>query len=334
MNNITLFVGSNDRYLSECAIKFDKNSWLVDSRNFSKFLDISQDTVAYTSMADLPKITQKRNVFFDVLDHAGTIFYCPPQQWPDHCDDFSAWSEQTMTEYLLSTINKQKGNVKGLVLPSWTTNPYLQLFDVRRTQSPQLWVSGCSISHGVGVNPNEKFGAILSNKLQLPVSFLTTSGTSIPWAADQLLRSDIKAGDFVVWGITSEYRSMLFDRTLLHKNLHSFSGSESRNIGSNLQDLVFKAVMSIHQVVNFCRSVNATLIMLPVLSTEQLGVLMHDCPDWHCMTYQAAFLDVGRDNVHPGPLQHARWAEFCYAVIQKTTDRAPSQTASKQPRDV
>ena len=43
-------------------------------------------------------------------------------------------------------------------------------------------------------------------KLNLPVSTLAQGGTSIFWAADQILRSDIRKDDIVIFMLTSTHR--------------------------------------------------------------------------------------------------------------------------------
>ena len=49
----------------------------------------------------------------------------------------------------------------------------LTLADQRQDEcATQLWCVGCSITHGVGVNANERSGMLIADYLKLPVSFL------------------------------------------------------------------------------------------------------------------------------------------------------------------
>lgn len=205
----------------------------------------------------------------------------------------------------------------GLKLPSWKINQYVSLVDQRYGKDPQLWIAGCSIAHGVGVANPEKFGSLIAEKLGLPASFLTQSGSSIPWAADQILRSDLRSGDILVWGITSEYRFCVWDKEMHHYNPHSFKTSEDRTIGNNLENMVHRAVTSIHQVINLCEKSHVKLMLLPILPTELLRLLFHDCPNWFDPGYRVEFVDYGTDMIHPGPKQHGLWADFCHDIIAK-----------------
>lgn len=313
-----LFVGDIDDSVRDAARNFSSESFLIDSSNVEKFLrSDSNDLVAYTSFADLPKMTKTRNIFYEVLDQASQIYYVPPKKWSDHSEGFDHWSNQRITEYLLYEINRQKQNVIGLELSSWRDSPYLQLVDGRQGSDRQLWIAGCSIPHGVGVEESQRFGCLLAEKLDLPVSHLTQGGTGIPWAADQLLRSDIRANDVVVWAITSEYRYCFWDKNLKHANPYNFQRSEDRSIGNSLENMVYRAVTSIHQVINFCHKIQAKLILLPTIPGETLRLVFHDCSNWHSPEYRYSFIDTGSDGEHPGPRQHAEWADFCYSIIME-----------------
>jgi hypothetical protein len=313
-----LFVGDVDDSVRNRAVEYDPSAFLIDSSNLDRVMKSNMvDLVAYTSFADLPKITETRNVFLELLDLAEEIYYISPSRWSDHTDAFDHWSNQRITEYFLSEIDRKKKNVHGLELPSWKNNQYLSLVDKRRGNTRQLWVSGCSIAHGSGVKPQEKFGSLLAGKLDMPASFLTKGGSGIPWAADQILRSDMRSGDILVWGVTSEYRFCVWDRKLYQYNPYNFKASEDRSISTNLENMVYRAVTSIHQVSNFCQKSNVLLILLPIISSETIRLIFHDCPDWYDPGYQIGSIDYGTDKIHPGPKQHSLWADFCYNIIVK-----------------
>ena len=76
-------------------------------------------------------------------------------------------------------------------------------YQERTTDSPTLWVGGCSISAGLYVDSEKKYAEILAHKLDLPLVLLAQGGSSIGWQADQLLRADLRPGDTVVWGLTN-----------------------------------------------------------------------------------------------------------------------------------
>jgi hypothetical protein len=200
-----------------------------------------------------------------------------------------------------------KNNVQGLDLTHYQNSNYLNLVDDRKTDEDQIWVAGCSIAHGVGVEEHEKFGALISNKLNLPVSHITKGASSIEWAKDQILRSDIRKNDIVIWGITQEVRAP--------KAINEKLGAEKNPDILLDETSLYRAVTSVHQVVNFCKKISARLILLPVICSERLQLLIHNLDEYYQLPYQLEFLDLGADKVHPGPIQHQAWADIIYKKL-------------------
>ena len=308
---INLFVGDNNVGLAEEAQKKDPTAFLIEFENYKEFLatNYTNNITTYTSFSDLPKITLNQAVFFEVLKKADNIFYCPPEKWSDYSDEFAWENNQLITEYFLYHINLIKKNVQGLDLTSYQNSNYLQLFEFRKTVDKQIWVAGCSISHGVGVLEDEKFGALISNRLNLPVSHLTRGGSSIEWAKDQILRSDIKKGDIVLWGLTQEVRAPKAINKKLIAELDPLVLLDETSL--------YRAVTSVHQVVNFCKKISAQLVILPLICSEHLQLLIHNLDEYYQLPYQTKFLDIGTDGIHPGPIQHQVWAKFISKQLSK-----------------
>ena len=307
---ITIFVGDNDEGLAKSAQSVDPSAFLIGHNNYKKFLatEYENDITAYTSFSDLPPITADRAVFFEVLKKADQIHYKPPGKWSDHLDTFSWNTNQSITEYFLCQVQSVNNNVQGLNSKSFTNSEYLKLADLRRSAGQQLWISGCSISHGVGVDESEKFGTLISNNLGIPVSYLTEPGSSIEWAKDQILRSDIKNNDVIIWGLTQEVRAP----KIINRKVNNESDPDVL-----LDEIsLYRAVTSIHQVVNFCRKISAQLILLPIICSERLQLLIYDLDEFYLLPYQTKPLDFGTDNMHPGPAQHRAWAEFCVDLVK------------------
>ena len=301
---ITLFVGDNDYGPADQAQKTDPSAFLIEFKNYKTFLttNYTNDITVYTSFSDLPKISSTDAVFFEVLKKADDIFYCPPTKWSNHSDDFNWNSTQVITEYFLYHTNLIKNNVQGLDLTRYQNSNYLNLAELRRVSKKQLWVAGCSIAHGIGVLNNEKFGTLISNKLNLPVSHITKSGSSIEWAKDQILRSNIRKNDIVIWGLTQEVRAP--------KAINATVGAETNPDILLDETSLYRAVTSVHQVVNFCKEISAQLVLVPILCSEQLQLLIHNLDEYYQLPYQTKFLDIGTDGIHPGPIQHQNWADI------------------------
>ena len=211
-----------------------------------------------------------------------------------------------------------------------------QLADHRRGDSQQLWITGCSISHGIGVGTDQKYGCLLSKKLNLPVSFLTSPGSSPEWAADQILRSDVRASDFVIWGLTYEGRTPWWtseNDQLLHVTLGGLQHKiyEKSNLKfdvpeSTLLHLVssdsriYKSVTSVKQVANYCSKVKAKLLVIGLMPSETVVSQLTNTPEFELISQfkkYPEYIDLGTDNSHPGPLQHQFYAEFCFKQMQR-----------------
>ena len=318
---LKLFVGDNTQELADYA-NLHFNSVLITSSNYKQLIKQSktQDIVGHTSFSDLGKTTKTESPFHTLLSAADSIEYYPPKKWSDHSDTYQLHSMQRITEYYLYDINLLKKNVTGLTLDHWTTDiKYLTLVDTRKTSGQNLWISGCSISHGVGVDPNQRYGQLLADSLQLPVSHLTLGGTSIEWAADQILRSDIQKNDILVWGLTSDYRATEWDSVknkIKSINPHSFDASESGSLALVSEETrLYKALSVINQVENFCNKIGVQLIVFPIISTESMRLHLSKNKSYFETPYQADYCDYGSDGSHPGPLQHQEYYNFLRQCI-------------------
>lgn len=308
---INLFVGDNDFSLAEQAQIYHPAAFLIEFNNYKKFLknNYVEDITVYTSFSDLPKITSTDSAFFEVLKKADNIFYCPPTKWSDHSDNFEWNNNQTITEYFLYHINLLKSNVKGLDISHYQNTEYLKLVDSRKTNDSQIWVAGCSIPHGIGVSDNEKFGALVSAKLGLDASYLTRGATSIEWAKDQILRSDLRSNDILIWGLTQEVRGP--------RAVNGIIQTEKNPDILLDENSLYRAVTSVYQVLNFCSKLSIKVILLPLICSERLQLLTQHLDGYCQIPYRTKFLDIGTDGMHPGPLQHQEWANICTNLLKE-----------------
>lgn len=312
---INLFVGDNDIDLSTAATKFDKNAQLIDKKNYKWALNTNflTDITFYTSLADLPKIDANNFILYDLILKSNVIFYAPPAKWSDHTDKF-LWNRSCiLVEYYLSIASKLGKKIVNFAVDDTKYNFYLKLAGHRQSDSPTLWIPGCSIPHGVGVRKNESYGSVLAEKLNMPVVFLTQRGSSIEWAADQILRSDIRKNDIVCWGLTQEMRAP----AILKKKISSEIDLEIRTSEIRL----YKAITSVHQVINFCNKIKANLILFPLISSEHLNYSLINQSSYYETGQLTRFFDLGSDNLHPGKIQHQRWADFCFNIIKNNTSQ-------------
>lgn len=319
----TLFVGDCTEDLALHAKDYDSSAFLVDSNNYKEYLiPTNKTSTAYTSAADLPKITRTECVFLQVLQAADKIYYHPPSLWSDYKDEFSLQNMQKITEYFLYLLQREKNNVQGLDLSSYKNNNYLKLGGVRNSgYAIQLWVAGCSITAGVGVKDHERYPVIVSKLFNKSFVDLSKGGSSIEFSADQILRSDLCQGDVVLWGLTSEYRALIWDRkTQTGSSINPYNFDyKNTNCADDIVDetRLYKAVISFAQVENFCKKIGAHLIAVPIICSESLQLLLHDHESYYQIPYQPCYLDLGLDNVHPGPLQHQWYANQIKTILEK-----------------
>lgn len=312
---ITVFVGDKDESISAKAKSFDDKAELITQKNFRR---VKHGTY-YTSIAEFDPDINLYD-FLSVLKKADTIIYSPPAEWSD-VDETGYSYMKDRTEYELLDLKcyefKNVKNMDGISLPN--LKPMLALENSRQSDNPQLWIVGCSISHGVGVKEDERYGQILSNQLNLPVTFLTRPGSSIMWAADQILRSDIKPMDTIIWGLTAVERLPHFrNNELHHLNITFYKHASHFNLFVPInrlfeKDTLYQAITDIHKVINFCNKLNVKLVLAGILS--DLNHYTLDFDNYLPLCYHSnvsvvkQFKDLGTDNLHPGPLTHAWYAE-------------------------
>ena len=317
---ITILVGDVTAYLAQEAAQVHPQAQLITQQNCRDLVD----GVYYMSLGDFENLYE----FVKVLEKAQQLIYCPPASWSDQSQSGSLmrfWTEY----YLLYFLGKK--HVSGrdrLPLMLEEKQVMLALADARKTPDPQLWVAGCSISIGTGVTPDQRYGQLLSQQLDLPVSFLTREGSSVSWAADQILRSDITAGDTVVWGIT-EFARMPFysDRQVLRVTARYYD--ENPNFNSIIpierlddDNMVYHNLGRIHAVINFCSKARAQLFLFGLLVDRYTLKWTADLPNY-TQFYgsfafdQGVFLDYGHDGMHPGPRMHQWYCDHMLEVINR-----------------
>jgi hypothetical protein len=307
---IVIFVGDSTDYLSLKASKFSQTATLITQDNYAQ---IESNKVYYISLGDFTDVS----LFVDILNKADRIIYCPPNKWTDEKNNFSNMKE--VTEYFLLFFKSFK-IVNGLIDSAKEEKEImLKLADKRKTNERQLWVAGCSLSHGVGVQSKEKYGYLLSQYYNLPVSFLTSPAASNQWAADQILRSNIKENDIVIWGITSTSRfpyyknkeSKLFHITPSFYRIYPWFNDIISVDRLTDKNLLYQTLTKIHEVINFCNSVKANLYLIGLLVSSKEMNFFHDLPNYYHLTRHFdiignSLIDIGTDNMHPGP-EHHQW---------------------------
>jgi hypothetical protein len=321
---ITILVGDVTEYLAQEAIQLDPQARLITQANCKNLID----GVYFASLGDFENLYE----FVKTLEQAQHLIYCPPKSWSDEKQADSRmkfWTEY----YLLYFLNKKQiSGQDKLPLMLEEKQAMLGLADVRKTSTQQLWVAGCSVSHGVGVDSDQRYGQHLAQKLDLPVSFLTRGGSSVQWAADQILRSNIRVGDIVVWGVTSFARMPFYsDRRIL--NISATYYDQNRDFNSIIpierlddDNMAYNNLGHIHAVINFCAKSQAQLFLFGLLVDYYTLKWTADLPNYTqfygCFAFdQGLYLDLGTDDIHPGPRMHQWYCEQMFDIIQKKSKK-------------
>jgi hypothetical protein len=323
-NELTnLYIGDGSQSFSKSIKLLDTSAELITNKNLVKYLNKTTNT-AYTSLNDLGPCAWA-NEFKHLLDIALNITYIPTVDKPIGDELTSIDHIQLLLENYCFVADR---TINGL--DSFKTNfenNFLKLQSQRQTETQQIWVVGCSHTIGAGISPAERYATLVAKELNLPCSLLAFSGTSIEWAADQILRSDIRSNDIVCWGITSNGRLSYYSRDRLnHVTASTYNKDPKLNNRVSIDrldniDLLYHNVRSIHQVIDKCRSIGARLFMLDITKNPILSPFLYELDNYDTgVNYYEDFVDLGRDGEHPGPEQHKIYAKKFLDMYYKNYD--------------
>jgi len=310
---IVYFVGDTTNDVRLAAQAQDSTATLLTQQNYNNVLPGTY----YISLGDFDNLQS----FVDALNQASTLIYVPPQKWSDTKKDFSYM--QHWTEFYLGFFKDKKSVQMHNINKSITTvvGNWLALADTRQSQSPQLWIVGCSTTHGDGVTQEQRYGQLIADQLAMPASFLTQPGSSISWAADQIIRSDLRAGDTVIWGITQVCRfTYCHNDAIKHVTYQAYQKDPGFDKIVALDQLsnknvYYQGVTAIHRVVNFCKKLNVKLYLGGILVDPPFLPYLDGLPNYTQLFGHVAgdhhheFFDIGSDGEHPGPLTHRYYAK-------------------------
>lgn len=320
MTGLTIFVGDTSNDLCNAAQKHDSAAYLVDSQNL---LNPHKGTV-FTSIGDVDSLSN----FLKLLLTAQKIVYSPPPVWSDKKTNRDKYSAAWLSEHYVRLAATLNNIVAENIQPKITGVTEL---NSRTSMSRQLWIAGCSTTYGIGVDTDQKYQTIVSKALNIPVVDLSYPGSSISWARDQILMSDIKQHDIVVWGLTTIERFSWFHNNQLdHINTRYYEKNPGfdQYVPFSLVDAdhrCYESLSSINQVSNFCNKIGAHLILANIHGNIDLladcakhkgFVMIHgaDGVDW-----DSSFLDFGNDRLHPGPETHKMYANLILEKIKILT---------------
>ena len=197
----------------------------------------------------------------------------------------------------------------------------------RRTDNPVLWTAGCSWTSAFGVEDQERWGHLVADKLNVDEVNISKPGASIWDASDQILRADIRKDDTVVWGLTSTDRvEVVEDGELRCFTINGYIKLETEKqyytldfFDSTTQKA--KYIKQMQQVINFCSKIGAKLHIVNFLETDGITIryLTDTTVSYIDLSEESKIdnmIDLGTDDLHPGPKQHQEFAKEIIKVIQ------------------
>ena len=339
MGKLTVYIGSDsDGSLSKNAKILDENAILLTESNLN-CLSANDDLVCYTGIEEIPD----PNKLYNILKSADLIVYIAPPSWTDtkynFFDNFDREifsSPKYAIDYILIRLLKENKNIQNFDLTSIDsyTNYFDKLEDTRKSENRQIWNAGCSHTYGTGVEKHQRYGHLLSEQLELSISFLARPGGHPEWVADQILRSDIRKDDIIIWGLSNPERYTFWSNSKHDVEFINIARVErgqtpdamgfysKKELLKRLTDptLIYQAVSHVKQVVNFCNKIGAKIMIFGIQTPLDFWYYLSDCNyyNFHLSEdfFQSNFVDLGTDNEHPGPKQHQLYAEFCFNKLK------------------
>ena len=192
----------------------------------------------------------------------------------------------------------------------------------RKSNDRQLWIAGCSITHGVGVSEDQTYKNLLSKYYNLEYTDLSYPGSSIIWQSDQICRSNLLPNDIVFWGLTGQYRLPVIheykdSKKIFH--LHPGVYTDTPHLKKQFplevirnSSLFYHNVLAVRRVYNFCKVADANLVILGLTPDAEKIYLNYNVPVFRQIisgNFSNCYVDLGTDRSHPGPEQHKIFAQ-------------------------
>lgn len=180
---------------------------------------------------------------------------------------------------------------------------------------PTLWIYGCSHSHGTGLkDSSETYGSLLAKELNLPLKLITKPGSSTHWSLRQLINSNLKKDDIVIWQITSPYRLSFFNGK--HVQEIVLANSNNRTLIDTYTDeqCFFLQLSYLNIGIQYLKSIGVKFVVVNVDSRDKFNFSYSQYPEYYCATNFA--VDLGSDNLHFGPLSHKNLAKALLTRVQ------------------
>lgn len=320
MDSFDLFVGDTVLELGEIARTANSDAYLITPTNLN---DYHRGTV----FASFPDLNSSHSDFFNILSRAKKIICIFPTVWSDNkttLEKYSlGWHTANYVQLVTDLCRIPVKNFTRVTIETPASNYKLRA-------SNQIWLTGCSTSFGTGVDKKKKYSSLLEDKLNRSIENISTPGSSNKWQAQQLLCSNIRKDNLIIWGLTEIARTTWFSRGVLHHvNTASYSQKPSLINYIPLDYLdsdhsTFESLIAIDAVQNYCNTIGARLLLVGIHANLELSSQLSHKDNFLFIgsanlsnPFSPSFIDYGDDKIHPGPKTHELYAEKIFSKLKQ-----------------
>lgn len=237
----------------------------------------------------------------------------------------------------LMTLLKREGHMIDLHPGLYQMQPWSQTPQSRPHSGPCLWINGCSISAGSCVSVEARYANILARMVGMPLVLLAEGGSGINWQFERWMEADVRPGDLLIWGLTNCCREDVIikgqPRKINARNYQTLP-RQSQYWTPEYLDSSTQARTMIKRVIDFesvCARFNIRdLFLINFLDDSWMPLVFADHPKFLDLGRHTKsdgrydFADYGVDHQHPGPIQHAHYADQIFNFIKTRRSTVPS----------
>lgn len=216
---------------------------------------------------------------------------------------------------LLNYLSSFKNVTNFIVEPCVS---FTEIDTKKRTNSPTLWVFGCSHGHGAMLLPLQKnFGQVMAETLNMPLNLITKRGSSLSWSIRHLVAADIQSNDLVVLQLTIPHRTSCYNGKKVDEVL--LANTKNRHLLEvfDEQQVFFNQINLLNIGVSYLRKVGVKFVITSILSKENMYDYLLEYSKYpeYCHTPDCN-IDFAIDQAHAGPLSHKAIAQRLLDHVQ------------------
>jgi hypothetical protein len=308
----TLYIGDTNTKDTKYYYELDESARNLYIGNYDVALEEKLTGVFYTSIADFQN---QLDTMLQVCWRFDKIICRPPTTWSD-------LSVKDQTERFLKLLSLFKP-IENFIIDSTR----------RKTEEPQIWVSGCSWSSAVGVAKEQRWGSLLADQINMAVTVLAEGGSGNSYQARKLLSADIRENDVVIFQVTVPQRETIIHPEYGQVHVNPSTYEQIPDLykfypPDRLDELtlVINQIRDMQNVVNFLQKTKTKFMFWSpgiYLPTGSMGVLLRECSPFKEYSYMypdLEMVDFGTDGSHPGPLQHQEYAKLVLEKLKQRED--------------